>query len=62
MTRNGEGGAKDLSMAYVWFSLAKQARYPEADAALADVKPQLSQAELARADAILKPAGGTRTR
>ncbi|MPQ55283.1 tetratricopeptide repeat protein [Duganella sp. FT27W] len=62
MTRNGEGGAKDLSMAYVWFSLAKQARYPEADAALADVKPQLSQAELARADALLKPGSGTKTR
>jgi len=56
MTRNGEGGARDLSMAYVWFTLAKQARYPDADAALADIAPQLSQAELAKADAILKPA------
>lgn len=56
MTRNGEGGAKDLSMAYVWFTLAKQARYPDADVALADVTPQLSKAELAKADAILKPA------
>lgn len=62
MSRNGEGGARDLSMAYVWFSLAKQARYPDAELALADVTPQLSQAELARADAILKPAGGTSTR
>lgn len=55
MTRNGEGGAKDLSMAYVWFSLAKQARYPDAELALAEVAPQLSKAELAKADAILKP-------
>ncbi|MDR7051180.1 TPR repeat protein [Duganella sp. 3397] len=62
MTRNGEGGAKDLSMAYVWFSLAKQARYPEADVALAEVKPQLSQAELVRADALLKPGSGTQTK
>lgn len=56
MTRNGEGGAKDLSMAYVWFTLAKQARYPDAELALAEVAPQLSKAELAKADAILKPA------
>jgi TPR repeat protein len=57
MTRNGEGGARDLSMAYVWFTLAQQARYPDAELALAEVRPQLSAAELAKADAILKPAG-----
>lgn len=62
MNRNGEGGAKDLSMAYVWFSLAKQAHYPEADVALAEVKPQLSAAELARANAVLKPGSGTQTK
>ena len=64
MTRNGEGGAKDLSMAYVWFTLAKQARYPDAALALDEVTPQLSTAELAKADAILKPsaAAGTQSR
>lgn len=63
MTRNGEGGARDLSMAYVWFTLAKQARYPDAELALADIAPQLSKAELAKADAILKPAAaGTQSR
>ncbi|MET0266207.1 MAG: tetratricopeptide repeat protein [Duganella sp.] len=60
MNRDGEGGAQDLTMAYVWFSLAKAKRYPDAELALADVRPLLSPAELARADAILKPASAAR--
>lgn len=58
MLRNGEGGPKDLAMAYVWFSLAKAARHADAAMALAEVQPELSKAELDKAEAILRPTAG----
>lgn len=60
MLRNGEGGPKDAAMAYVWFNLAKAARHPDAAMALAEVKPELTQVELDKAEAILRPTAGTR--
>lgn len=55
MTLEGQGGAKDLATAYVWFSLAKASGYASADNALKAVRPQLSAQELARAELVLKP-------
>jgi TPR repeat protein len=59
MASTGEGGPKDLSMAYVWYSLARASGHPNAAAALKEVAPRLSKEELAKADAILKPAAKT---
>jgi TPR repeat protein len=56
METNGEGGPKDLAMAYVWFSLAKSAGHASADAALKAVAPKLAPQDRAKADAILNPA------
>lgn len=56
MSALGEGGPKDLAMAYVWLSLAKAAAVQEAGAVLKTVAPQLNAQQLAKADAILKPA------
>jgi TPR repeat protein len=55
MSALGEGGPKDVTMAYVWLSLAKAASVATAGAALKTVAPQLDAVQLARADAILKP-------
>ncbi|MFT4090885.1 MAG: hypothetical protein QM645_09140 [Asticcacaulis sp.] len=55
MLMNGEGGEKDLAMAYVWFSLAKQSGHQNADAALKNVSPKLTDIDRAKADAILTP-------
>ena len=56
MAALGEGGPKDLTMAYVWLSLAQSAAVKEAGPVLKTVTPQLSAQQLAKADAILKPA------
>jgi hypothetical protein len=51
----GQGGSKDMAVAYGWFSVAKAAGYADADAALATVGPRLTAQEKLRADAVLKP-------
>jgi hypothetical protein len=56
METNGEGGPQDLAMSYVWFSLAKAAGHEAAEDALKAVAPKLTAQDLAKADAILKPA------
>lgn len=56
MSALGEGGPKDVTIAYVWLSLAKAAAVASAGAVLKTVAPQLDAVQLARADAILKPA------
>lgn len=55
MSMNGEAGAKDLATAYVWFTLAQQSGYDGAAGALKQLTPALTKADLARADAVLKP-------
>jgi TPR repeat protein len=58
MLAKGEGGEKDPGMAYVWLSLAKASGLERAGPALAAIDSSLSSQDRARADAILKPAGG----
>jgi TPR repeat protein len=55
METNGEGGPRNLAMAYVWFSLAKAAGHQSADDALKSVAPKLTAQDHAKVDAILKP-------
>jgi hypothetical protein len=55
MSMNGEAGTKDLATAYVWFTLAQQSGNESAAGALKQLAPTLSKADLARADAVLKP-------
>jgi TPR repeat protein len=60
MSLHGEGGPKDLPAAYVWCSLAKTRGHAKADAALREIRPLLSGAELAKAEGILQPAARAR--
>ncbi len=60
MLSKGEGGDKDLGMAYVWFSLARDSGFEGADAAIGAIAKNLTAQDRARAEAILKPAGGKR--
>jgi TPR repeat protein len=55
MYARGEGGPKDLAMAYIWFTLAKASGNENADAALKVLEPKLTDDDIARIDAILKP-------
>ncbi|HEX8788133.1 MAG TPA: hypothetical protein VF793_18250, partial [Telluria sp.] len=55
MTANGEGGARDRAVAYVWFALAQEAGHDGAAAAMKALGSKLSADERKRADAVLKP-------
>ena len=55
MTANGEGGAKDAAVAYVWFALAQEAGHEGAGAAMKALGAKLTADERKRADAVLKP-------
>ncbi len=58
MLVSGEGGDKDLGMAYAWLSLAKASGLERAGVALSQIEPKLSAQDRARADAVLKPSAG----
>jgi hypothetical protein len=56
MEVNGEGGPRDAVGAYVWLSLASASGNANAAGALKSVAPLLTALDLAKANAILKPA------
>jgi TPR repeat protein len=56
MLTTGEGGAKDPALAYAWLSLADRSGHDGAANAVRALGPGLTQADRARADAILGPA------
>jgi TPR repeat protein len=55
MTAQAQGGARDMAMAYVWMTLAKEAGHQNAGNALASIGPLLTPADRVRVDAVLKP-------
>jgi TPR repeat protein len=56
MYANGEGGPKDMALAYVWMKLAEASGLEKAGDAASEIGPKLTTEELARAAAILKPS------